>query len=210
MCSSDNPHDDYFTLTKQQILNISDNIYLNILHYYVNPSKIQEFISMVATKVKKICEYFKMDYTELEFESDFNILLNLYISLFNADKKQNEHLSNGLNYSIIMFECALIEKLLRSLYKNQNQELYIKLDWCSLGNLLNPEDKTMLTFFSYDEIKIFRYYLVDGYNGKVGYNYRNNFAHYKNIKIQDMHFGISLKIMHILLTIINDIALTIK
>lgn len=109
-----------------------------------------------------------------------------------------------------MFECALIEKLLRNLYKNQNPDLYIKTDWCSLGQLLNPKDKTMLKFFNTDEIKVFRYYLVDGYNGKVGYNHRNNYAHYKNIKTKDMQFGISLKIMHILLTIINDIALTMK
>lgn len=210
MCSTDIPHDEYFTLMKQQILNISDNIYLNVLHYFVSSSKIQEFISMIGTTIKGICEYYKIDYNELEFENDLNILLNLYIALFSSDKNQNIHLSNGLNYGIVMFQCALIEKLLRNLYKNQNKDLYIKTDWCSLGHLLNPEDKTMLTFFNYDEIRIFRYYLVDGCNGQVGYNHRNNFAHYKNIKTQDMHFGISLKIMHILLTIINDIALTMK
>ena len=210
MCSSDVPHDDYFTLMKQQIFNLSDNIYLNILHYYVCNSRIKDFISYVATIVKNICDYYKMDYEELEFESDFDILLNMYKALFTADKQNNEYLSRGLNYGIILFECALIEKLLRNLYKNQNPDIYIKTDWCSLGQLLNPEDRTMLKFFNTDEIKVFRYYLIDGYNGKVGYNHRNNFAHYKNIKAEDMHFGISLKIMHILLTIINDIALTIK
>ena len=210
MCSSDIPHDDYFTLMKQQILNLSDNIYLNVLHYYVCDARIKEFISYTATIVKNICDSYKMDYDELEFENDFNILLNTYKALFTADKEDNIYLSQGLNYGIILFECALIEKLLRNLYKNQNQDLYIKIDWCSLGHLLNSEDKTMLKFFNKDEIKVFRYYLVDGCNGRIGYNHRNNFAHYKNITTNDMQFGLSLKIMHILLTIINDIALTIK
>lgn len=210
MCSSNIPLDEYFTFTKQKILNMSDELLLNLMRYYICKSKIAEFISMFATIVKNICEYYKIDYDEIEFEKDFNILLNSFLDLFRADEEKNQYLMKGLNYGIIIFECALIEKLLRNIYKNQNRNLYIKTDWFSLGNLLNPEDTTMLKFFNEDEIKIFRYYLVDGANGKVGYNFRNNFAHYKNIKAEDMHFGVSLKIMHLFLTIVNDIALTMK
>lgn len=207
MCSTNIPHDDYFTVTKQQLLESLDNMILQIVQYFISGSMLIDFFSIITARVESICNYYNINYNELEFENDFNILLNLYIALHSSNIEGNHYLSKGLNYGIALFECSLIEKLLRNIYKNMNKELYIKTDWFSLGNLLNSKDQTMLKIFNEDEIKIFRYYLVDGNNGSIGYNYRNNFAHYKNITTGNMNIRVSLNILYIFLTIINDIFL---
>ena len=44
----------------------------------------------------------------------------------------------------------------------------------------------------------------------IGFNYRNNFAHYKNIKSDDFNYSTTLKITQILICIINQLSLNVK
>ena len=53
MLGSSTPHDSYFTMMKQEVLNMADHIYLNILHYFISEERIVNFMSMLATIVKK-------------------------------------------------------------------------------------------------------------------------------------------------------------
>ena len=63
--------------------------------------------------------------------------------------------------------------------------------------------------FVIHNVKIMSYYLLQNENN-IGHNYRNNFAHYKNIKTKDMNLGKVLKITQIFLCIINELLVKIK
>lgn len=207
--STSTPHDDYFTIMKQQILNYSDYAYLTCLHYFVSSARIDEFISMLAALTLEVCKHYNIDFEELEFEDDFNILLNMFHQLFVVSKNNNDYLEKGLNYSISMFFIGVIEKFLRNLFVSQNTDEYIKGDFTTLGDLLNTKNKTITDLLGIHNVKIMSYYLLQNENN-IGQNYRNNFAHYKNIKTKDMNFGKVLKITQIFLCIINELLVKIK
>lgn len=209
LCSTSTPFDDYLTITKQQTLDLYDYTYLTCLQYFINKNRIKDFISILSALTKSVCVYYKLDFEELEFEIDYNILLNMYMELFSSYEVKNDFLVKGLSYSISMYIMALIEKLLRNLYIEKNIEIYVKNDWSSLGNLLNENNKTIVDLIGIDNVKIISYYLIK-YNGKFGFNYRNNFAHYKNISTKDMNHHTVLKTTQILLCIVNELTLNIK
>lgn len=168
--------------------------------------RIGDLIAIMAAITQKICEYYKLDFKELELETDFNILLNMFNNLFYTNN--NEFLVKGLCFSISMFEMALIEKVLRNIYIVLNDENYIKNDWASLGHLLNVDNQTMVNLLGLDNVKILSYYLIKCKD--IGFNYRNNFAHYKNIKSDDFNYATTLKITQILICIINQLSLNVK
>lgn len=209
IATSNIPTDSYFFVTKQQTLNLYDHSFLLILQYYVNKDKIQEFVSMLASLTTFIFENYNIDFKKSEMGEDLNIILNLFLSLFEAEKNKNMYLKTGLNYSLIMFMCGVIEKFLRLIHKEVNKEIYMSNDWYSLGNLLDVGEKSMVELLGEHEIRVVSYYLSNGKNMKIGHNFRNNFAHYKNIKIKDIDYGVTLKTLNIFLTIVNTISIKV-
>ena len=161
----------------------------------------------MATMTQKVFEYYKLDFKELELDIDFNIVLNMLNHLFYAFETKNDYLIKGLCFSVSMFEMALIEKILRNLFIVVNKETYIKNDWSSLGNLLNEKNQTMVELLGIDNVKVLSYFLIKCNN--IGFNYRNNFAHYKDIKSEDFNYSTILKINQILICIINQLSLNI-
>ena len=109
------PYDDYFTLTKQQTLNLYDQALLPLLQYYINKERIQEFTSMLGSLLSFVCDNLNIDFKENEFDQDLNILLNQFILLFSVSENKNEFVLAGLNYGLTMFIIGLIEKFLRVL-----------------------------------------------------------------------------------------------
>lgn len=206
ICATSMPIDDYFTISLQDDLRMMDCCYITCLQYFMCKERIGDLIAIMAAITQKICEYYKLDFKELELETDFNILLNMFNNLFYT--KNNEFLVKGLCFSISMFEMALIEKVLRNIYIVLNDENYIKNDWASLGHLLNVDNQTMVNLLGLDNVKILSYYLIKYKD--IGFNYRNNFAHYKNIKSDDFNYATTLKITQILICIINQLALNVK
>ena len=70
MCSTNIPHDDYFTVTKQQLLESLDNMILQIVQYFISGSMLIDFFSIITARVESICNYYNINYNELEFEND--------------------------------------------------------------------------------------------------------------------------------------------
>lgn len=206
ICATSMPIDDYFTISLQDDLRMMDCCYITCLQYFMCKERIGDLIAIMAAITQKICEYYKLDFKELELETDFNILLNMFNNLFYTNN--NEFLVKGLCFSISMFEMALIEKVLRNIYIVLNDENYIKNDWASLGHLLNVDNQTMVNLLGLDNVKILSYYLIKCKD--IGFNYRNNFAHYKNIKSDDFNYATTLKITQILICIINQLSLNVK
>lgn len=206
ICSTSMLIDDYFTISLQEDLNMMDCCYITCLQYFMCKERIGDLISAMALSTQMICEFYQLDFKELEYETDFNILLNMFNNLFYTNN--NEFLVKGLCFSISMFEMALIEKVLRNIYIVLNDENYIKNDWASLGHLLNVDNQTMVNLLGLDNVKILSYYLIKCKD--IGFNYRNNFAHYKNIKSNDFNYSTTLKITQIFICIINQLSLIVK
>ncbi len=209
LCSSTAPHNSYFTLTKQQTLGLYDQTFLLLLQHYVNKEKIQEFISMLGSLLNFVCDHLNIEFKENDFEDDLNVLLNELLVLFKVSEDKNEFALIGLNYGLTMFIIGLVEKFLRVLYKVHNTDKYVNIDFYNLGDLLNEQNETIVKLLGIDNVKVLQYYLVKGNKFEVGYNYRNNFAHYRNIKPKDMHYGITLKVLQIFLMIINTLIIKI-
>lgn len=205
-CSSTNPTDSYFTITKQQQLNICDQILLSTLQYFLNEKRVQKFFSMVGSLLSYICDEYKIDMNTNYLSDDLNILLNEFLLIFKIAKENNNFALTGLYYGLTMFIFGIIEKLLRLIYKNQNKENYVDID-PSLGDLLGANNETIVKLLGIDNVKIIAYYLIKGNRFETGFNYRNNYAHYKNLRPQDIHYGVVLKGLQIFLIILNTLML---
>lgn len=207
VCSSSTPHDDYFTITKQQNLNLYDQTFLTLLQYYVCKDRITEFISMICSLLMYICDKSNINYKSNNFETDLNIILNCFVQLFRVDSEKNKYALMGSNYGLTMFIIGITEKFLREFYKAQNTSNYVDLDYCTLGDLLNEQNSIMVKFLGLDNIKVLNYYLTKGNKFEIGFNIRNNYAHYKNLKSENIHFGTTLKVLQIFLMILNILQL---
>lgn len=89
------------------------------------------------------------------------------------------------------------------------KDYFIKEDWFSLGHLLNEKDEIILDLFGEDQTKVLAYYLINGNNGKAGFNLRNNYAHYKNITSKEISWENTVLVLHIFINILNEIKLKI-
>ncbi|MDR1759665.1 MAG: hypothetical protein LBR60_03960 [Fibrobacter sp.] len=200
--------DDYFTISKQQSLAFYDKIHLTIFEYYFREERIEDFFSMLIGLLEGICSFYNIDFKKNEFNIDIEILLQYCFIIFQASKDKNDALLKGMSYSITVFTCSMIEKLLRLLYKEQKKDLYLSIDWFSLGHLLdtsNEDNKTIIDLLSFHQVKFLEYYLLRNKTSKIGLNYRNNFAHYKNIKTDDFNYAIVKHIILLYLGIVNSL-----
>ena len=71
--------------------------------------------------------------------------------------------------------------------------------------MLTEKNETVVKYLGIDNVKVFQYYLIKGNRFEIGYNYRNNFAHYRNIKVKDIQYGVTLKVLQLFLMMINTI-----
>ncbi len=204
--TSNIPTNEYFSQTKQQNLNLYDQAFLTMLaNYYITKERLSDFFAMLYEATQEVVRRFNIDYED-EMQEEFNMIFSLFLSfLHNNDKKD---FSNGISYALTMFLCGMIEKLLRMIYLKENSSIYIKTKSFSLGNLLNLKNKTMVKIFGEDNIRVFAYYLVQGGDiDEVGFNYRNNYAHYKNVKIENIEYGVTLKVLQIYIMMVNELTL---
>lgn len=204
-----NSQRDYFTDGKLTALKCYDAMQLYFLQYFFCEERMSSFFSMLNAFTKRICEYYSIDYNKNEFYSDINIVTQYYYVIFYAQKTKNTFLEKSMNYSIITFVCCMIEKLLRLIYKELKKDVYISTDWYSLGKLLTKLDPMIIDLLGYHHVKILTYFLVKDDNG-LGLNYRNNFAHYKNINTDDFNYETALHITQMYLGIINTLYLKTK
>lgn len=208
ICSSSTPHDDYFTVSKQDHMNMYIWLIRNILNSQLTKDKLERLISWVASMTKSDCDNLGIDYEETEFESDFNVLANMFMAINIAFDEKNIFLQTGINYGLTMYLFGLTEKILRLYYRSQKKDVYFKEDWFSLGHLLDVNDAVIIKLLGKDQIKVLAYYLINGNNGKPGFNLRNNFAHYKNIEHKNINWGVTLLALHFFINIVNEISLS--
>lgn len=206
ICSTTTPHDDYFTISKQEHLQVFNQLASIMLNNFLNPDKVKDFIGMISSLIKYDCEKMGLNYEDTEFEEDLNILLNMLIITFQSYKDKNKFLQTGLNYALIVYILGLIEKILYLYYKTNKTDEYMKDDWYTLGDLINENNKEIVGLLGIDHLKVLRYLLLYISND-LGLNLRNKFVHFKSLKKKEIHWGITLLVFHIFIDIINEMYL---
>lgn len=206
ICSTTTPHDDYFTISKQEHLHIFNQLASIMLSNFLNPDKVKDFIGMIASLVKYDCEEMGLNYENTEFEEDLNILLNMLIVTFQSYKDKNKFLQTGLNYALIVYILGLTEKILYLYYKTNKTDEYMKDDWYTLGDLISENNKEIVGLLGIDHLKVLRYFLLYISND-LGLNLRNKFVHFKSLKKKEIHWGVTLLVFHIFIDIINEMYL---
>lgn len=206
ICSTTTPHDDYFTISKQEHLQVFNQLASIMLNNFLNPDKVKDFIGMISSLIKYDCEKMGLNYEDTEFEEDLNILLNMLIVVFQSYKDKNKLLQTGLNYALIVYILGLIEKILYLYYKTNKTDEYMKDDWYTLGDLINENNKEIVGLLGIDHLKVLRYFLLYISND-LGLNLRNKFVHFKSLKKKEIHWGVTLLVFHIFIDIINEMYL---
>lgn len=204
ICSTTTPHDDYFTISKQEHLQVFNQLASIMLNNFLKPDKVKDFIGMISSLIKYDCEKMGLNYEDTEFEEDLNILLNMLIVIFQSYK--NKFLQTGLNYALIVYILGLTEKILYLYYKTNKTDEYMKDDWCTLGNLINENNNEIVELLGIDHLKVLRYLLLYISND-LGLNLRNKFVHFKSLKKKEIHWGITLLVFHIFIDMINEMYL---
>lgn len=209
ICTFNIPIDEYFTMSRQNNLDMYDQIYLTLLaKQYVNNEKIEEFITMFYTQTEYVLKFFDID-DSIELRKEFDIMLHMMAVLIKYN--ESESIKSGLNFALTSFVCGLIEKLLRQIYEQKNKNIFIERKGYTLGNALNQSNEIMKELFGEDNIRIWAYYLIKGDNiDEVGRNIRNNYAHYKNLKVCNLTDYDALKAVQIYLMMVNELYIYIS
>lgn len=174
------PTDDYYTMSYQQALSVCASIetgtVLGIIHEQETAS---EYYSLLSSSVKYISDKLYAENEELERDIEQLItMVQLVIGNHDADEKT----MHSLCYGAAMFICALSEKLLRLFYMSLIKDsLYVPINKATLGDLLSESNDDILNVFGFHHIKGLSFFLMQTPQKNVGYNIRNNLAHWSNI-----------------------------
>lgn len=174
------PTDNYYTMSYQQALSVCASIetgtVLGIIHKQETAS---EYYSLLSSSVKYISDKLYAENEELERDIEQLItMVQLVIGNHDADEKT----MHSLCYGAAMFICALSEKLLRLFYMSLIKDsLYVPINKATLGDLLSESNDDILNVFGFHHIKGLSFFWMQTPQKNVGYNIRNNLAHWSNI-----------------------------
>lgn len=109
-------------------------------------------------------------------------------NLFYRQQSIEKEIERALSYGPCMFICSLIEKFLRIIYKYEKQkEEYINIDRHTLGELLSENNDVVVKILGSIQIKHLRYFFLCDADGKVGQQYRNRLAHWRDFSPSDLN-----------------------
>ncbi len=197
--------DGYFTSSHLMKLSgielVSKATLMGLLH---NEDTCQELYSLLLSSIATC--FIQTETEEKDFINDINVFLTS-LDLINHNKT-TEFMENSLNYGFCMYICALLEKILRSVYYNlARQEIYVELDGITLKDMLNDGNVYFKKIFEEDHLRNLRYFLLTDGETRIGKNLRNNLAHLNGISVKDVTFDLSLTLLWLFIDIVNSILL---
>lgn len=180
--STNIPTDDYYTMSHQQALSICASIETGTVLGIIREQETEnKYYSLLSSAVKYISDELHIGGEELECDIE-QLITMVHLAIWNYDlDKKTVH---SLCYGAAMFTCALSEKLLRLFYMNLIKDSqYVPINKATLGELLSENNETMLNVFGLHHIKGLSFFLMQTSQKNVGYNFRNNLAHWANMSI---------------------------
>ena len=201
--SSNNPSDDYFTHSHQstlhRILSVGsatisamwhdEELFPNCLGWYVY------FLNFISNKIE----------LSSNLGDDIELLYIMLQPVILSDDEDKRDLS-PLCYGAGMFICALIEKLLRSVYIwLQKDHMYVPISSATIGSLLSPDNKDMENIFGRDHLMNLSFFLSTVGEKKIGLNIRNSLAHWTELDSRNLNSMMVVRLMYLYTDIINTL-----
>ena len=174
------PTDNYYTMSHQQALSFCASIETGtVLGIIRKQETASEYYSLLSSSVKYISD--KLYAENEKLERDIEQLITM-VQLVIGNHDSDEKTMHSLCYGTAMFICALSEKILRLFYMNLIKDsLYVPINKATLGDLLSESNDDILNVFGFNHIKGLSFFLMQTPQKNVGYNIRNNLAHWSNI-----------------------------
>ena len=204
LVSTNIPTDDYYTMSHQQMLGITASIGIGtIFGILSNQTACEDYFSLVLSAIKFISEQLNIAEEGLEQDTEQILtMVQLMIDNHDADKK----IVHSLCYGAAMFICAFIEKFLRLFYFSMVKDRqYVPSNIATLGDLLNENNKDILSVFGESHIKNLTFFLMQTLQKHIGYNIRNNLAHWSNLSVNILTPTYVEQLLWLLTDIINTV-----
>lgn len=191
--------DDFMTLSRKVDIRAKDQIFALILSkVFINKENIDRFIEQFYSITASVYDYFKVEYDDGKLNTNLKTMKEMFLNLI--DNVENLELLCGLNYGITMFILGMMEEFLSNIYKALKiKHQYIDDKYLTMGILL--KDAELLDIFGDEDSKLIQYFLQD--KDGVGYDYRNKFAHFKNLDLKEINDFTVLKVLHVFIYIVN-------
>lgn len=175
------PTNDYFTMIHQQVLEMivdcEGQIFFKILS---NPEPFTEMMTAYAQILNLISE--KLHCEEKDLVKDFELLAQMMHNYFHSQILEEEQkIKTALCYAPAMYCCALIEKVLRTVYITlKSNELFIPNNKTTIRNILSDNNAAINEILGEYQTKHLRFYLSTD-DDDIGFNFRNRLAHWNDI-----------------------------
>ena len=204
LVSTNVPTDDYYTLSRQQMLSIISSVGEGTLLGIVKDNELfGDYLSLLLSAITFISETLKCE--EEKLQEDAQILGNM-LNLVVSNTEKGEEILVPFCYSSCMFLCALSEKLLRVTYiALVGGNKYIPIDYIALGQLLNKDNSELKSVFGEIHLKNLAFFFLQVGEKRVGYNYRNSLAHWKNIDKKAVCPQFVLRLLYLFTDIVNTV-----
>ncbi len=206
LASSNISTSDYYTLSHQDYLNVMIKIgSVTIDTILLDKNMFQESLTWYSQLINHLCNAIECDNKALidEFILLHQMLQNVYL----GSDKDNDILQQSLCYGTAIFICAYIEKLLRTVYMELKKDKeYISIEKLALGQLLSDTNQLNIEIFGKYQLNHLRYFLLTDGQERIGYNYRNRLAHWRNISVDSLDRMLVAELMYLLTSVINSLA----
>lgn len=204
--TSSEDSDDFFTHSHKNILNLKLSVPVATLHYLLlnTDNYFDEFINLYDSMVSEInskvvsSEIIKCD----DFETLFQMIYNLKNDVENEVIIQQIH-----SYTLCMFLCSLIEKTLRNYYFYLVKESkFVPINKITLSDLIdNKKNPEMSLAFGENHLKHLKYFLLTEGEKKIGFDYRNRLAHWRDIEWEEIDTFLAIRLFYIFTDVLNTI-----
>lgn len=199
------PNDNYYSPSLQRKLSvysaINSAIFLDLI--YDNDAR-NEFLRLMKQEIRNISE--RIVPAEDSFNQDIEYWSST-IKLFTSIDRNNAFYV-PMCYSLSMFTCALLEKILRGFFLSEKKsDTFIKSNQVLLGNLLNKNNDFMTSAFGEKHLKHLSYYLIKDTESNIGLNIRNALAHWHDINIEQLNCALVGEVIWLFTDVINSITI---
>lgn len=214
-CSTNIKTNDFFTLGVQNDLGMEIQYHILKMNYILNSEIYTELLFKEVLKLlNSTFDYFGIDKEKNELVDSLELLFSLVVNYVNIlkdeEKEKYKHYNQSLAYSIEMYTCGLIEKILRLIYKSIiDEESYINENSLSLGFLLDINNEVIKNLIGINHIRLLRFFLINDDN-EVGEGIRNNLAHLKNIENKEFNYINVEKVLVLFFGVVTTIVLSLK
>ncbi len=201
-CSTNIKTNTFFTLGKINTIDMAILQCVMSLFYWLKTSEKQnELVDLLQLVIETIYNELDILYNEFDLKEDIK---NFVKGLERVAEKGTDNLEIHL-YSFYFI--SFLEKILRNIFCQLREDGYFKETKTTLTEIIgnnNYVEEQIEKLIGDIDIRWLRYYLLED-EDHVGVGYRNRIAHFRDIKIGDIHCLESLKIGWLVLSTINSV-----